>query len=133
MVVNGNLVILYVAGQAIGCLTNVTFESTNEEIETTCKDDNGNYTSQAGSNRWKMTFEGNFNPASGFGLPDLLDIHTTKELIEVAMRDTTEGGNNLNIAGEARLNTLSWNGPLNAASTFSGELSGQGAYVVTNT
>ncbi|HMJ67586.1 MAG TPA: phage tail tube protein [Cyclobacteriaceae bacterium] len=130
---NGNKILIYVGGVGIGCLTTNTFDSTNEEIPTTCKDDDGNYTSEAGSNRWTMSGEGNFNPASGFGLADLIDVHKNKELVDVTMRDTTSGGNNLNISGEARLNHLTWDGPLNAVSTFSFEFSGQGEYTVTNT
>jgi predicted secreted protein len=133
MVANGNDIIVFVEGQAIGCLTSNTMELTTEEIETTCKDDNGNYTSQAGSQRFRITGEGNFNPASGFGFADLVEVYQTKEVVTVAQRDTSEGGTNLNISGDARLINLSWVGPLNAASTFSFEFSGQGAVTVTNT
>ena len=129
MVVNGNAVGLYVNNQLIGCLTNAEFTSDNEEIDATCKDNNGARSVLPGGNAWGISFEGNFNPASGYGLADLLGIHKNKTLVGVKLDD----GTNLNIVGYAYLNSITWVGPLNAASTFSGAFTGDGAWAYSET
>ena len=116
-IVIGNTVGIYVNNQLIGCLTNNSFSSTNEEIEVTCKDNNGARQVRAGSNTSEMTFEGNFEPASTYGFEDLITVHKNKTLVGIKQADSESG---LWIAAYGYLNTLEWTGPLNAASTFSG-------------
>lgn len=124
MVVNGNDVGLYVNNQLIGCLTNAEFSSTNEEIDVTCKDGDGARKVLPGGNTWNITFEGNFNPAAGYGLEDLMGIHKNKTRVGVKLDDTS----NLNIVGYAYLKSITWAGPLNAGSTFSGDFTGDGEW-----
>ena len=102
-VVNGNDVGLYVEGQLIGCLTSNGFNTTNTEIDVTCKDNNGARQILAGGNESEFTFEGMFNPASGFGFVDLLAIHTNKTTVEVKQLLDDQ----LAIVAFAKLNTLS--------------------------
>lgn len=128
-VVNGNNVGLYVNNQLIGCLTNCEFSSTNEEIDVTCKDNNGARQILPGGQSWSISFEGNFNPASTYGFEDLIGIHNLRTRVGVKLDDST----NLNVVGYAYLNTLSWTGPLNAASTFSGEFTGDGVWDYSTT
>lgn len=118
-VVIGNTIGLYVDNVLIGCLTSNSFSSTNEEIPTTCKDNNGAYQFRGGSNTAEMPFEGNFEPTAGYGLEDLLGVHKNKTRVGVKMLDTESG---LYVIAYARLNTLEWTGPLNAASTFTGTM-----------
>lgn len=56
-VVNGNDVGVYVEGQLIGCLTNATFTSTNNEIDVTCKDNSGARQVLPGGQQWSVGFE----------------------------------------------------------------------------
>jgi hypothetical protein len=126
-IVIGNTMGLYVNNQLIGCLTSNSFSSTNEEIEVTCKDGNGARQVRGGSNSAEMTFEGNFEPASSYGLDDLLSVHKNKTLVGIKQYDTES---ELYVAAYGYLNTLEWTGPLNAASTFSGTftVSGEWSY-----
>lgn len=115
-VINGNDVGLYVNDQLIGCLTSNGFNATNKEIDVTCKDNGGARQILAGGNEAEFSFEGMFNPASGFGFVDLLAIHANKSTVQVKQLLDDQ----LAIVAYAKLNTLSWNGDVNAGSTFSG-------------
>ena len=123
-IVNGNDVGLYVNNQLIGCLTGCTFSSSNEEIDVTCKDNSGARQVLAGGNTSSFDFEGNFNPASTYGLGDLIAIHSNKTLVGIKQAVSTT----LQVYAYAYLNELSWDGPLNAASTFSGTFSVSGTW-----
>jgi predicted secreted protein len=115
-VINGNNIGVYVGGQLIGCLTNATFNSTNNTIDVTCKDNNGQRAILPSGNTATIEFEGMFNPAATYGLQDLIDIHKNQTEVSVGIGDQT----NLTIYAQAYLNTLSFTGPLNAGTTFSG-------------
>ena len=121
---NGNDVGLYVNNQLIGCLTGCTFTSSNEEIDVTCKDNNGARQVLAGGNTSSYDFQGNFNPASTYGLGDLVAIHKNKTLVGVKQAVGTA----LRVSAYGYLNELSWEGPLNSASTFSGTFSVSGEW-----
>lgn len=128
-VVNGNDVGLYVEGLLIGCLTSNGFSSTNDEIDVTCKDNNGARQILAGGNQAELTFEGFFNPAAGYGFTDLLAVHKNKTTVWVKMEVTDE----VAITAFAKLNTLSWNGDVNAGSTFSGTFTIDGEWTFSTT
>lgn len=115
-VLNGNSIGVYVGGQLIGCLTNATFNSTNTTIDVTCKDNNGQRAVLPSGNSATVEFEGLYNPSSTYALDDLIDIHKNKTEVSIGIGDQT----NLTIYAQAYLNTLSFTGPLNAATTFSG-------------
>lgn len=121
-VINGNNIGVYVGGQLIGCLTNATFSSTNSTIDVTCKDNSGDRAILPSGNSATVEFEGLFNPSSTYGLQDLVDIHKNRTEVSIGIGDQTT----LTIYAQAYLNTLSFTGPLNAATTFSGtfEISG---------
>lgn len=128
-VVNGNDIGIYVNGQLIGCLTQNSFSSKNDEIEVTCKDNNGAYQSIQGGNKAEMPFAGFFNPASGFGFPDLIAIHKNKTEVTIAQISD----DNLSIYGQANLPEIDWSSPLNAGSTFSGRFQVIGEWVYSTT
>lgn len=129
MVLNGNDVGIYIEGQLIGCLTNASFQSSNEEIDVTCKDNAGARQVLPGGRTWSITAEGMFNPASTYGLQELVAVHDTRQRVWVKMGDDT----NLTVTGFAYLNELSWEGPLNAGSTFSATFTGDGNYSYSTT
>lgn len=124
-VLNGNSIGVYVGGQLIGCLTNATFNSTNNTIDVTCKDNNGDRAILPSGNTATIDFEGLFNPSSTYGLADLVDIHKNRTEVSVAIGDQT----NLTIYAQAYLNTLSFAGPLNSGTTFSGSFEITGSWV----
>lgn len=131
MIVNGNKIGVYVNEQLIGCLTSNDFSSTNEEIDVTCKDNDGARQVLPGGNTSEITFEGNFDPASSYGFEDLLGVHKDKTRVGIKYAQSGSGG--VYIIGYAYLNTLSWSGPLNAASTFSGTFSLDGPWTHNTT
>ncbi len=128
-VVNGNDIGLYVGGTLIGCLTSSTFNSQNEEIVVTCKDDNGARKIIVGGNSSSVPFEGFFNPTASYGLGDLVAVHKNKTEVNIKMGDNA----NLTIFANAYLNTLEWTGPLNAGTTFSGTFTINGEWTYSET
>jgi len=129
MVLNGNDIGVYVGDTLIGCLTNATFSSQNEEIEVTCKDNDGARAVLPGGNTASISFEGNFNPSSSYNFGDLVGVHKDGTEVNIKMGDNT----NLTIFAQAYLNQLEWTAPLNAASTFSGTFSITGSWTYSET
>jgi hypothetical protein len=131
MAVNGNDVGIYVEDQLIGCLTNASFSSTNNEIDVTCKDNSGARSILPGGNQAEISFEGFFDPAATYGLQDLMTVHTGRTRVWVKM--TYDAADSLTVTGYAYLNTLEWTGPLNAGSTFSGAFTIDDGYTTSIT
>jgi hypothetical protein len=126
---NGNAVGVYVGGTLIGCLTGCTYNSDRVEIPVTCKDNNGNKSVILAGLEGTVSFNGNWNPSSTYGLDDLLDVHYNATEISLAYGDQT----NLTIYSQAYLPSMTWEGPLNAASTFSGRFALIGTPTKTTT
>jgi len=126
MAVNGNDVGIYVEGSLIGCLTNATFSSSNEEIDVTCKDNDGARAILPGGQTAEITFEGYFDPAATYGFQDLVAINKNRTKVWVKM--SYDGTDSLTITGYAYLNQIEWTGPLNAGSTFSGTFTIDGGW-----
>ncbi len=122
--VKGNDVLVYIDNVAIGCLTNCTFTSNGAPIDVTCKDDDGAPQSLPSKGPWSISFNGNFKTDSSTGLEELLGIRKNQTLVQVKFGGDDSG--DLFIIGAAYLNQLTWEGPLNAISTFSGQFDGDG-------
>jgi len=122
--VQGNSVLVYIDNVAIGCLTGCTFSSNGSSIETTCKDDNGAVSSLPIKGPWNISFNGNFKTDSTVGLQQLLGLHQNLTECQIKFGGAVDG--DLYIIGAAYLNQLTWDGPLNAVSTFSGQFDGNG-------
>ena len=131
MAVNGNDVGIYVEGVLIGCLTNATFSSSNQEIDVTCKDDSGARKILPGGQTAEITFEGFFDPAATYGFQDLVALNKNRTRSWVKMYYA--GSDALSITCYAYLNQIEWTGPLNAGSTFSGTFTvdGEWTYSIT--
>jgi len=131
MVVNGNDIGLYVNNQLIGCLTSANFSSTNQEIDVTCKDDDGARKVLPGGQSSEISFDGMFNPAATYGFQDLVALNANRTRVFIKMSyDSTDS---LTVSAYAYLNKIEWSGPLNAASTFSGTftIDGEWSYSIT--
>lgn len=126
---NGNDVGVYVGGVLIGCLTGASLETSREEIDVTCKDNGGDKAIILGGTTSSVSFNGNWNPASTYGLDDLFTIFEDGSEVSLGFGDHT----NLTVYGQAYLQSLTWEGPLNAASTFSGKFSITGTISITTT
>lgn len=127
----GNAVLIFANEQAIGCATSGSITIEGQEIETTCKDNNGAYTSVIGSDKWTGEISGNFDDESSFGLPQILAIKKAKSLVGIKMAVVnpvtgTEASNGLYFIGYAYFQSVTWGGDVNAPSTYSVSLSGYG-------
>jgi hypothetical protein len=131
MAVNGNDVGIYVEGVLIGCLTNATFSSSNQEIDVTCKDDSGARKILPGGQTGEITFEGFFDPAATYGFQDLVDLNKNRTRSWVKMYYA--GTDALSITCYAYLNQIELTAPLNAGSTFSGTFTIDGGWTYSIT
>lgn len=117
--IKGNSLLVYVNDVAIGCLNDNEFTSENADIPTTCKDNDGQETSLPGGNTASISFNGTYDTSAVYGLSQLIDIHKNKT--EIGVRMGIAGSSGLYIQStSAYLNSLTWSGPLNAATVFSG-------------
>jgi len=128
-VLNGNDVGVYVGGVLIGCLTGASITSSRAEIDVTCKDNNGDRAVILGGATTNVTFNGLFKPDATYGFEDLWDIYIAKTEVSLAFGDLT----NLTLYSQAYLQEITWDGPLNAGSTFSGKFSVTGTITKTET
>lgn len=114
--VNGNDVGVYVNNQLIGCQTGCTFTGSTELIVATCKDNNGARAVLPGGISGNISFNGNFETAATYGLTNFVTAWLNKT--RVGVKQAVDGG--YYIAAYAYITGLTWEGPLNAVSTFSG-------------
>jgi predicted secreted protein len=128
-VLNGNDVLIYIGENAIGCLTNATFSSTRDEVEVTCKDNDGARQVIGGSLSATITFEGFYNPASSYTVDDLLALHQANTEINWHFGDNE----NLTLHGLGTITQLEYSAPVNAGTTFSGTIAVSGSYTYSTT
>ena len=136
-IINGNQLLVFIDGQAIGCTDNCELSSTKETIDVTCKDGNGNRQVLSGSQSWTITASGKWDFASTLGPQALYASHKNGTLlgIKMAITDTSgveESGKSYFI-GYSRLNTFSVAGPLNAGATYNLTFEGDGALSIGTT
>jgi hypothetical protein len=124
MIVNGNKLLLYVNNQVIGCLTSNSVNISAEQTSVTCKDNDGAPQILTSGDTATFPFEGNFDPASGYGFADLLAVK--KNQTRVGVKQAVTDG--LWVASYAYLTELNWQGDVNAASIFSGTFTGDGPW-----
>jgi len=128
-VLNGNDVGVYVGGVLIGCLTGASLTTSRQEIDVTCKDNSGDRAVILGGAVTNITFNGLFKPDATYGFEDLFDLYIAKSEVSLAFGDFT----NMTIYTQAYLQELTWDGPLNDGSTFSGKFSATGSLTKTET
>lgn len=125
--VKGNSLLVYKDDVAIGCTTECEFSSTNEEIDATCKDNDGAYDSLSGGNTSQITFSGLYDTDAAVGLSEVLTAH--KDKTEIAVRMGISGSGGLYIqAARAVINQLTINGPLNGVMTYNGTINIRGTW-----
>jgi predicted secreted protein len=127
-VLNGNDLLVYVGGAAIACTDSCTFQSDNAEIDVTCKDNNGARQVLSGSTSWSITTSGKWKFDATYGAVDLLTAHKNKTLLTVKF-GTDETGDTY-VTGSARINSFTWEGPLNDGASFNVTFTGTGEYTI---
>lgn len=116
--ISGNGILVYVAGTAIGCTTGGTLTITNNQIETTCKDDDGAVTYAAGSQDWNIQVDGNTKLDAPVGLPALATLAMSKATVTVRMA-TANTTDDPYFEGAAFVSAFTWTNPVNGTSTYS--------------
>lgn len=127
-IVKGNNVLIYIAGVAIGCTDGATFQSDNNTIDTTCKDNDGARQILGGSNSWSIQVSGKFKFDAPYGAVDLLNAH--KDDLQLTAKFGNAVVGDTYVTGTIRITSFTWEGALNDASTFSAALTGDGAYTI---
>ena len=116
--ISGNGVLVYLDGTAIGCTTGGTLTITNNQVETTCKDDDGAVTYAAGSQDWNIQVDGNTKLDAPVGLPALAELAMSKDTVTVRMA-TANTVDDPYFEGDAFVSSFTWTNPVNAPSTYS--------------
>jgi hypothetical protein len=116
--ISGNKILVSSAGTTITCSTDATFSGTTERLETTCKDNDGAKTYEPGSQDGSIALSGIAK----------LDTITNFPLVVAAWKAKTEstwkygGLDNVDdtyLQFDGFISDLTWEGPLNAPSTWS--------------
>jgi len=129
--ISGNGVLVYEGGTAFGCTTGGTLTITNNQIETTCKDDNGAVTYAAGSQDWNIQVDGNTKLDAPKGLQRMAELAMSKDTVTVRMA-TSNTVDDPYFEGEAFVSAFTWTNPVNAPSTYSATFSPRGPLYLFN-
>lgn len=129
--ISGNGILVYVDGTAIGCTTGGTLTITNNQVETTCKDDDGAVTYAAGSQDWNIQVDGNTKMDAPVGLPALAELAMSKDTVTVRMA-TVNTTDDPYFEGDAFISSFTWTNPVNAVSTYSVTFSPRGPLYLFN-
>jgi hypothetical protein len=129
--ISGNGVLVYLDGTAIGCTTGGTLTITNNQIETTCKDNDGAVTYAAGSTDWNIQVDGNTKLDAPVGLQALAELAMNKSTVTVRMA-TSNTTDDPYFEGEAFVSSFTWTNPVNAPSTYSATFTPRGPLYLFN-
>ena len=130
-VITGNQVLLYVDGDAIACTTGASFNGTNNQIETTCKDNDGAVTYAPGSTDWSISINANSKFDVAVGLKELAALFITKGTVTARM--ATGNTDDPYVEEDAFVSAFTWDNPVNATSTWTATLSPRGPIRLFNT
>lgn len=130
-VISGNVVGVYRANVLIGCSTGATFNGTNSEIETSCKDNDGAITYEPGAQGWSITINGNAKVDNVEGMAELMALWKTKGTS--TFKYGTSNAADPYLEGQGYISAFTWEGPLNAPSTWSATVSPRGPIYLFNT
>jgi hypothetical protein len=122
-VVNGNRIGLYLDNVLVGCLVSNSISLERELLSTTCKDNNGAAQVTPGGVSGTADFEGNYEPASALGFDQIIDLFLNAT--RIGIKQAVDDGSRY-VAGYGYISNMSWDGPVNAATTFSGTITFDG-------
>ena len=130
-VILGTFILQSIDGNTILCSTSATLTITNEEIETTCKDNEGAYTSIPGMQKWSIQIQGNIVYDNSTGVRDLQDLAMTKATTAVVF-GTLETDDPA-FTGNAFVSNLTLTGGQNSPATWDVTFSPRGPLSLSNT
>lgn len=123
-VVNGNHLLLFIDGDPIACSTNVEISYTNEQIDVTCKDNDGARQFLLGSGDWTITCDFFFKFDAAFGAKDVWELALNKTECEAMF--SNENAGDFRLVGNALISSINSVAPLNGGATVSVTLQGTG-------
>lgn len=136
-IINGNRLLVFINGQAIGCTTDCQLTSTRETIDVTCKDNDGARQVLSGSQSWSITANGLWDFASTLGPQGLYAVHLNGTRVGIKMAITNISGSEESgksyFIGYALLNNYNIGGPQNAGATFALTFEGDGPLSIGTT
>ena len=126
--VDGGTVLVSIDGSPIDCLTNCTFQSSNDEIETTCKNPDGAKSFRPGANEWSITADQNTTTdGTGTLTKALLQAHQNRSVIAVVFTC----GTHFTVTGNVTIPTMTVTaGNAGSNTTANLTLKGDGAYTI---
>ena len=126
--VDGGTVLITVDGAPIDCLTNAVFNSTNDEIETTCKNPDAAKSFRPGANEWSISADQNTTTdGTGTLTKALLTAHQNRSTIAVVFTC----GTHFTVSGDVNIPTMSVTGGNSGTNTTATmTLKGSGAYTI---
>lgn len=130
--ISGNLILVSFGGTTVSCSTGASFNGTTERIETTCKDDGGAKTYEAGSQDATISVQGitKLDTVSNFALIVEAWKAKTEAIIQFG---GLENADDTYIQFTGFIANLTWEGPLNAPSTWSFEAVPNSQILIFNT
>lgn len=126
----GTVMLVSLDGDTILCSTNCTLTITNEEIETTCKDNGGAYTSVPGQQKWTMQIQGNIIYDNVMGVRDIQQLAMNKATT-VAVFGVLDNVSDPKFTGQAFVSNLTLTGGQNSPATWDVTLSPRGPLKLT--
>lgn len=130
--ISGNLIMVSREGEQVACTTGATSTLSTERIEDTCKDNGGTKTYSAGSQDGSIQVQGisKFDTASNFTAIITAWKNKTTETWNYGSLDNVDDPY---IYFDGFISDLTWEGPLNAPSTWSFTVSPTSEILISNT
>lgn len=119
--VKGNAMLIYKDGVAIACSTSASLSYTNEQIEVTCKDNDGAKQYVLGGSDWEFSVGGIFQ-FDNVGIDDLSDMALDKETATI--RFGTDVVGDFFFEGQCIITSLSVQADVNTSATYTATLKG---------
>jgi predicted secreted protein len=126
--VDGNAVGIYISDTLIACATSASLDLSTNMSDATCKDNNGAEQIKPNQQTWSMGLDGMLAFDAAYGWSDLVAAWKAGTKLTVKW-GTAESGDE-NYSGDAYIDSLSAQGPLNEASTYSVNFRGSGPLTV---
>lgn len=130
--VNGTAIGISADGVTIACSTNATLTITNEQRETTCKDDEGAVTYEAAAQQWSMTLDGltKYDTVSNYGT--VAALAKNRDIVTWVFKSFNNPDDPY-WEGEGFIGSFTHNAPMNETSNWSIEVSPTGPIYLFNT
>lgn len=127
----GTLLLQSLDGETILCTTSATLNITNEETETSCKDNGGAYTAIPGRTNWSVQIQGNIIYDNAYGVRDLAKLVVSKATTEMVFGNLSNPDDPV-WTGDCFISSYSESAPNNAVATWDVTLTPRGPITYTD-